>query len=55
MKKLKINLPISIHVEYDLGGAEKGKTPTIDKEIIFEKMKHDLDFVRNMWNKVSNL
>ena len=34
-------------------GAEKGKQPTIDKEVIFEKMKKDLDFIRRHWAKAN--
>ena len=44
---------ISLHLEYYLGGAEKGKQPTIDKEVIFEKMKKDLDFIRRHWAKAN--
>ncbi len=50
----KIDLPISLHLEYYLGGAEKGKQPTIDKEVIFEKMKKDLDFIRRHWAKANS-
>lgn len=49
LKKYKINVPVSIHIEYDLGGAEHGGVPTIDKKEIFKKMKKDLLFVREMW------
>jgi sugar phosphate isomerase/epimerase len=49
LKKYKINVPVSIHVEYDLGGAEKGGMPTIDKKEIFKRIKKDLMFVRKKW------
>jgi len=52
--KNKIDLPISLHLEYYLGGAEKGKQPIIDKEVIFEKMKKDLDFIRRHWAKAND-
>ena len=46
----KIDLPISLHFEYDMGGAEKGKIPTIKKEIIYAQMKKDLLFLKDAWN-----
>ena len=49
LKKHQIHLPISLHIEYDLGGAEKGRIPTIDKQIIFDTMKKDLAFLKNKW------
>ena len=53
--KNKINLPVSMHFEYDLGGAEHGKIPTMKKEEIYAKMKKDLLFLREAWNKANNL
>jgi len=53
LKKHQIHLPISMHYEYDLGGAEHGKTPTMDKEVIYAKLKKDLLFLRNAWAKVN--
>jgi len=49
LKKYGINVPLSIHYEYDLGGAEHGQKPTIDKKEVFKKMKKDLMFVKKMW------
>lgn len=49
LKENNINTPISLHVEYDLGGAEHGGKPTIDNKEVFNIIKHDLDFIRNMW------
>ena len=49
LKENNINVPISIHVEYDLGGAEKGGNPTIAHKEVFKRIKHDLDFVRKHW------
>ena len=53
LKTHQIDLPISLHFEYDLGGAEKGKVPTIKKEIIYDQMKKDLLFLRNTWSNTS--
>jgi L-ribulose-5-phosphate 3-epimerase len=42
---LKVEAPISMHFEYDLGGAETGKkTITMDPEKIYSMMKKDLDW-----------
>ena len=44
---LKVEAPISIHYEYDLGGAETGKKViTMDKDKIFAMMKKDLEWLR---------
>lgn len=43
--ELKLSGPFSIHLEYDLGGAEKGsRTPTINHETIFAYLKQDADW-----------
>ena len=50
LKSYKINVPVSLHIEYDLGGAEKGLSEiTMDKKEVFEYMKNDLDFLRDAW------
>ncbi len=55
LKKYNINVPISLHLEYDLGGAEHGDTKiSMDKKEIFAKMKKDLSFLRETWQKASN-
>jgi sugar phosphate isomerase/epimerase len=47
IKKMKTDAPVSIHYEYDLGGAEHGKPdPSMPKEEIYRKLKKDLDFIR---------
>ena len=53
LKKYKINVPVSLHVEHDLGGAEKGrKTFTISKKEVLRRIKKDLEFVKETWKKV---
>jgi sugar phosphate isomerase/epimerase len=52
LKKNNINVPISLHVEYDLGGAEHGKIPTMDYEEIFKKIKKDVTFIRQTWDAI---
>ncbi len=52
LKKYKINAPISLHLEYDLGGAEHGaKNITMDKKEVFGIMKKELEFIRSKWAK----
>lgn len=51
LKLYKINVPVSLHLEYDLGGAEKGSSQiTMDKIKIYTYMKKDLAFLQNAWN-----
>ncbi|MFD1294453.1 sugar phosphate isomerase/epimerase family protein [Lutibacter holmesii] len=52
LKKYKINVPISLHVEYDLGGAEKGKIPTMEKSEILKKIRKDLLFIQKIWAEI---
>ncbi|MDC6386612.1 sugar phosphate isomerase/epimerase [Flagellimonas taeanensis] len=54
LKRYRINVPISLHLEYDLGGAEHGasKIQMHPKEV-FKKMKADLDFLKNTWDKIN--
>jgi len=52
LKKYKLNPPVSLHLEYDLGGAEKGKsTITIDRKVVFDAMKKDLKNIQLLWQK----
>jgi sugar phosphate isomerase/epimerase len=54
LKQFKINVPISIHYEYDLGGAENGGKPTISNKEVFKKIKKDLTFLRESWESSYN-
>ncbi|MEO9892816.1 sugar phosphate isomerase/epimerase family protein [Aurantibacter sp.] len=50
LKKYNINVPISLHLEYELGGAEHGaKSISIDKEIVYGHMKKDLEWLKETW------
>jgi len=50
LKKYEINVPVSLHFEYELGGAEHGaKEITIDKKEVFAQMKKDLTLLRETW------
>ncbi|CDF78813.1 xylose isomerase-like TIM barrel domain protein [Formosa agariphila KMM 3901] len=52
LKTHNINVPISIHTEYDLGGAERGETPNIAHKDVFNRIKKDVVFVRELWEEV---
>jgi L-ribulose-5-phosphate 3-epimerase len=48
LKINKVSIPVSIHYEYPLGGAENGKRQlTMSREQILAAMKKDLDYLRN--------
>lgn len=50
-KKDKINVPVSLHLEYPLGGAEKGnKTISVDQKVVFNAMEKDLKAIQKLWN-----
>jgi len=50
MKEYNLNVPVSLHYEYPLGGAEHGGTKiTVDKKVVFDAMKKDLQKLHEMW------
>ncbi|MGB5556138.1 MAG: TIM barrel protein [Flavobacteriaceae bacterium] len=50
LKKYEINVPVSLHLEYDLGGADHGATTiTIDQKDVFRQMQKDLKFLKETW------
>lgn len=51
LKNNKIHVPCSLHVEYDLGGAEKGGNPSISHHEVFRRLKKDLEFARRTWQE----
>ncbi|MBX2841441.1 MAG: sugar phosphate isomerase/epimerase [Flammeovirgaceae bacterium] len=52
LKEYKINLPVSLHLEYDLGGANHGqKEISISKEEVFKAMRKDLKTAKELWEK----
>ncbi len=53
LKKYNVDVPVSLHFEYGMGGAEHGKGAlSIDKKQVFRQMKKDLNFLRETWVKV---
>jgi sugar phosphate isomerase/epimerase len=52
LKQYQVNVPVSLHLEYSLGGAEHGATKiTCDKKVVFEAMKKDLQKVHQLWQE----
>lgn len=52
LKKYKVNVPVTLHIEYELGGVEHGANKiTIDKKEVFKAMKKDLQLVRQLWQE----
>ena len=51
VKEYNINVPLTMHFEYDLGGAENGsKNPKIDPKEIKDAMKRDLILLKTWLN-----
>ena len=52
LKKYQVNVPVSLHFEYALGGVENGSGKiTMDKKDIFKAMKRDLKKVHELWQQ----
>ena len=50
LKEYNLRPPTSLHLEYDLGGAEKGKySISVDKNVVFDAMKKDLTTIQKLW------
>jgi L-ribulose-5-phosphate 3-epimerase len=50
IKDLKIDVPVCLHLEYPLGGADQGADKiTVDKKVVFDAMKRDLQRVKELW------
>lgn len=50
LKEYNINVPVSLHYEYPLGGAEHGGFEiNVDKKVVFDAMKKDLQWLHTMW------
>ena len=50
LKKYNLSPPATMHLEYDLGGAEKGLSKiSVDKKVVFDAMKRDLKTIRTLW------
>lgn len=53
LRQYNVQVPISMHYEYDLGGAEHGdKTIKVDRQVVYDAMKKDLKKVKELWTQV---
>lgn len=50
LKRANVRVPVSLHVEYPMGGAEHGATRlTIPQSEVFAAMKRDLNRLKDLW------
>ncbi len=50
LKQANLNVPVTLHIEYPMGGAEHGATKlSIPKRELFTAMKRDLATVKALW------
>lgn len=50
LKKYQLNPPVSLHVEYPLGGAEKGnRSISVDQKVVFDAITRDLNRIQKLW------
>ncbi|WP_031525801.1 sugar phosphate isomerase/epimerase family protein [Dyadobacter crusticola] len=50
LKEHKVEVPICLHLEYPLGGADQGAFEiTVDKKVVFDAMKRDLAKAKQLW------
>jgi len=52
LKNLGLKPPVCLHLEYPLGGADKGSNKiTVDQKVVFDAMKRDLEAVQKLWKE----
>lgn len=52
LKSLGVKPPVSLHLEYPLGGAEKGRSEiTVDKAVVYNAMTKDLTLIQKLWKE----
>lgn len=52
LKELKIQVPLSLHLEYPIAGAEHGANKLSgDPRIVFEAMRKDLQKIHELWSE----
>ncbi|MDO5970339.1 sugar phosphate isomerase/epimerase family protein [Flavivirga aquimarina] len=50
LKLYGLRPPVSLHLEYNLGGAEKGLSNiSVDKKVVFDAMRRDLSALQELW------
>ena len=52
LKQYQVQVPISMHFEYDLGGADRGeRTLTIPAEDVYTAMRRDIQTLHRLWDE----
>ncbi|MCF2498486.1 sugar phosphate isomerase/epimerase family protein [Dyadobacter chenhuakuii] len=52
LKDNKVDVPICLHLEYPLGGADQGADKiTVDKKVVFDAMRRDLKRAKELWQE----
>lgn len=52
LKSFGLKPPVSLHLEYPLGGAEKGRFEiTVDQKVVFDAMRKDLITLQKIWQQ----
>ena len=52
LKEAGMNYPVSLHCEYDLGGANKGKSElTMPESEVLAAIKQDVETVKRLWKR----
>jgi L-ribulose-5-phosphate 3-epimerase len=52
LQQYRINVPVTLHMEHPLGGAENGATTlSCDKQVVFDAMKKDLHKAQELWQQ----
>jgi len=49
LRTYQIQVPVSMHYEYDMGGAEHGSKKVTQPEVVYEAMRRDLQKARELW------
>lgn len=51
LREFEVDVPVSLHFEYPLGGAEHGGFEIkVDKKVVFDAMRRDLKWLREQWD-----
>lgn len=52
LKAAQLHPPVSLHLEYPLGGAEKGRSSiSVNEQTVFDAMKKDLNRLQRFWRE----
>ncbi|QRR01802.1 TIM barrel protein [Dyadobacter sandarakinus] len=52
IKESGLNVPVCLHLEYPLGGADQGAFQiTVDEKVVFDAMRRDLAKVKELWTQ----